>query len=68
MEISEVLALMREKVDREGGIAAWARRHSVSEQYARDVLAQRRGPGPGILEPLGLTKVTVTYWEAPAHD
>lgn len=68
MEIREVLALMREKVEREGGVAAWARGHSVSEQYARDVLAQRRSPGPGILEPLGLTRVTVTYWESPSHD
>ncbi|MCJ2089796.1 hypothetical protein MKK88_27975 [Methylobacterium sp. E-005] len=67
MDREEVLALLRESIDREGGIAAWARRHAVSEQYTRDVVARRRPPGPGILKSLGLQRDAATYSEVQAH-
>lgn len=69
MTIEDVLERMRDRTEREGSVAAWARRHAVSQVYARDVLAGCRPPGPGILEALGLSRdVSVTYREAPAHD
>ena len=67
MELEGVLALLGERIIREGGIAAWARRHVVSEQYTRDVVARRRPPGPGILKALGLQRDAATYSEVPAH-
>lgn len=66
MDLEAVLALLRERIDREGGIATWARRHAVSDQYTRDVVGRKRAPGPSILAALGLRKDTVvTYAEAP---
>ncbi|MCJ2088480.1 hypothetical protein MKK88_21210 [Methylobacterium sp. E-005] len=67
MDKEEVLALLGERITKEGGIAAWARRHAVSEQYTRDVVARRRPPGPGILKSLGLQKDVTTYSEVQAH-
>lgn len=67
MDREEVLALLRERMDRDGGVATWARRHAVSEQYARDVATGRRPPGPGILKALGLQKDATTYSEVAAH-
>ena len=67
MDKEEVPALLGERITKEGGISAWARRHAVSEQHTRDVVARRRPPGPGILKSLGLQRDAATYSEVQAH-
>jgi hypothetical protein len=57
----DVRALLRQRVDTEGSALAWSRRHGVSTAYVLDALAGRRGPGPAILEALGVEKADAVY-------
>ena len=57
MDIDEVRALLRRRVDEIGGATAYARRHAVTQVYVSDVLGGRRLPGPAILDALGLRRV-----------
>jgi hypothetical protein len=57
----QVLARLETRVRAAGGPVAFARRHALSHAYVGDVLATRRGPGPGILRALGLRPVETSY-------
>lgn len=48
---------VRAEVARAGSMAALAREWGVSSAHIHDILSGKRGPGPAILEPLGLEKV-----------
>ncbi len=56
----DILRVIREEVDRAGSQKDLAARIGVSPTYISDVLNERKEPGEGILEPLGLERV-VTY-------
>jgi len=57
MTLQQVVALLRRECKKAGSQAAWAQAHGVTGAYVSDVLQGRRGPGAGILAPLGLEKV-----------
>ncbi len=61
MTAEEVRALLRQRVDMEGSALAWSRRHGVSTACVLDALAGHRGPGPAILEALGVEKADAVY-------
>jgi hypothetical protein len=54
MNEEQVRDLIRERAD--GNVAAWAKSHGFTPQYAGDVLSGRRKPGNKILTALGLAK------------
>lgn len=45
---------LRKACEAAGSQKAWAKRHGVGTSYVCDVLMGRRGPGPSILDALGL--------------
>ena len=62
MNEQAVISLIREEKERAGGVRALARKWGISPCHISDLLNGRRGPGPSVLKPLGLTKVeTVEY-------
>lgn len=60
MTRDEVVAEVRRAVERAGSQKAWAKVAGVTVQHVNDVLSGHRGPGPKVLDALGLEKV-VTY-------
>jgi hypothetical protein len=59
---SEVRAKVEAEVQRAGSMRALAREWNMSVSYLSDFLNHRRGPGPQILDPLGLVqRVAVSY-------
>lgn len=60
MDRNKVVGLLALAVEKSGGQAEFARKHSVSNGYVGDALALRRDPGKKLLDILGLEKV-VTY-------
>jgi lambda repressor-like predicted transcriptional regulator len=63
MTESEVRAKVEAEVQRAGSMRALAREWGMSVSYLSDFLAGRRGPGPQILDPLGLVQVVVVSYE-----
>lgn len=59
MTESEVIALVRRKVDEAGSMREYARQTGVTVSYVSDLLNGRRAPGPKILGPLGIERVKV---------
>lgn len=56
----DILRVIRDEVNRAGSQKDLAAKLGVSPTYISDVLNERKEPGQGILEPLGLERV-VTY-------
>ncbi len=66
MTESDVIDLVRSEVARAGSMRELSRQWNVSCVYISDLLRGRRGPGPTILDPLGLERrVTVEYVKIP---
>lgn len=64
MTKEHVLSLLRREVQRAGSRKAYAKHIGVAESYVGYVLRGKVEPGPKILEPLGLVRVT-SYEPAP---
>lgn len=60
MDVHKVRGLLALAVAKDGGAAEFSRKHGLSNGYIGDALANRRDPGPKILNILGLEKI-VTY-------
>lgn len=60
-----MLADIRQRADKAGGIRALSRQWGVSAAYLSDILLSRRIPGPAVLRKIGWKRrsVTVHFFE-----
>jgi hypothetical protein len=57
MDIEALRSLLSDQCVKAGSQRAWATKHKISPAHVNDVLQGHRGPGPTILEALGLKRV-----------
>lgn len=63
MTESEVSIIVASKAKLAGGVRSLAREWNISPAMISDLINGRRGPGPRVLEHLGLKKVKVVRFE-----
>lgn len=63
MTESELVALLKSRVEQAGSMRALAREFGIQPSYLSDLLQGRRAPGPKVLGPLGLRRVKLVTYE-----